>query len=555
MSERAASTGRGLAVLLALAVLAELAAWFLGGGAGTATFAWYRISAHAGTGGLLACALAGLAAATLAWAALRSRPQLGTLLQGGSGLGLLAMASLLWRLAYLDLPQAQPDAVIYFVQAQRVALHPLETLLGWPAEVWSGPEAAFHRPFPLVPLIFGLVFRVFGERWAVVQLLMAASAVVLPLAVAWVGRSAGRPGLGLAAGWLALGLPFLQAQTGWLLVDVPLLVLLCLAWGAMLRARSPLGVALALLACAPALASKASAGLFLLGPLAALLTQRHLARRWMLPLLALLGLGILAWLHPPRLREDPSTWIEAVWATMLQLRPALWLLAMPALGSRQPMVRQASAVLLALPVLVLWAPPEHAARYALPLGLALCLLVAGTLRRFPWAIPGLVASGLALSLLGYRPLLVHHQAANLQQAVRILEARQVRSIELWADHPGSEFTPEALAALVDIYASVPVWVGGTLRQGNPDEKRHWWEVYQAPPWHAPDPERPPAEGVLLCLFDARASEFEQGPGAGLVFWEEVSLYRASSELLPQRVRVYLSLGSRGLPGPDPAPAR
>ncbi|MFH1463914.1 MAG: hypothetical protein ABIO70_05990 [Pseudomonadota bacterium] len=523
------------ALSLAAAVALEFGAWAAGGHVGTATFAWFRVQAQAGLGGFGQVVAAGAAAAGIAWWAGRRWP--GRWLPGAVGAVVLSLAALLLHLALLDTPQAQPDTVTYFVAAQRFARAPVHTLLHWPALAWSGPEARFHLPFPAVPLLLGLAFRLFGERWIVVEGWLALTAVTLPLAVAWVGWSAGRPREGLAAGWLALGLPFLQAQTGWLLVDVPLLIALCLAWGALLRVRSGWTLALALLACLPAFATKASAALFLLGPAAALATERlRPPRRWLLPALGLIGLGLLVALHPPRWREEAGTWIEALAAMGLHLRPSLWVLGLGIFAQRERLSRVLAGVLLALPVLVLYAPAEHCARYALPLGVALCIGAAPRLGRA--ATAGLVVAGVALGLLGYRPLLAHNQAVNLRDAARALEARGVRAVEVWSDQPGTNFAPAALAALVDLYVAVPVRFGGALEVGAPEDKRHWWEQYRPPPWHLAQPGEVAPDGVLLALFGAAPDAFEAGPGAGLELLEEVSRYRASSMLLPSRVRLY-----------------
>ncbi len=542
-----ARIGGAPGLLLLLAVGLELASWIQGSSAGTATGAWFRLQAHAGSAGLLAAAGAGAAAAALA-GFLRDR---GLDLTGRVGLALLGLAAALLQLGFLDMPQAQPDTVNYFVYAQRFAREPLGTLLAWPELAWSGDEARFHLPFPLVPLVYGLAFRLLGESWATACGVMGAFAAMLPVAVAWVGHGAGRPRTGLLAGWLSLGVPFLLAQTGWLLVDIPLLVLLCLAWGAMLRARGGRGLALALLACLPALATKASASLFLLGPAAALITERlRIARRWTLLALGLGGLGLLVWVHPPRWREDPLTWIEAALAAGVHLRPALWLLALPALLALERLPRVCAGVVLALPVIALYAPPEHAARYALPIGLALCLAAAEPLRRFVPAAAGLVVSGLVLAFIGYRPLLVHNQALNLQVAAQRLEARGVEAIELWSDQPDTNFAPPALAALVDIYVGVPVRFGGALRVGEPDDKRHWWEHYRPPPWHLAAPGEPPPDGVLLCLFGADAEAFEAGEGRQLELIEQVSIYRSSSTMLPSAVRLYRRPEGGAAPAPE-----
>ena len=148
-----------------------------------------------------------------------------------------------------------------------------------------------------------------------------------------------------------------------------------------------------------------------------------------------------------------------------------------------------------------------------------------------------------LLLVGYRPLVVHNQAVNLQQAVRRLQGMGVSSIEVWSHQPDTNFEPAALAALTDYYATVPVRFGGSLGQAQPEDKRHWWEFYQAPPWHLARHEPDPAPGALLCLYGAGRETFEQGPGADWQHVETVSRYRASSWLLPREVALY-----RGVPG-------
>ena len=186
------------------------------------------------------------------------------------------------------------------------------------------------------------------------------------------------------------------------------------------------------------------------------------------------------------------------------------------------------------PAVLLYAPPEHAARYLLPLLLPLLTAAALTLRTAPAALAALVVSGQVISVLGYRPVAVHHQAANLQQAARAAEAAGAQRIAVWSDQPDSTFPPAALTALVDYYVSVPVTVGGALSLGEPGTKARWWEVYQPPPWHT-DPA--PADVALLCLFDTSPARFE----AAHPRWQRtgsVSLYRGSSWLLPREVVIY-----------------
>lgn len=531
-----------LLLLVVAAVAAELLAWALAGGTGTTTFAWFRVAAHAGNGGLLAAALAGLlAGGTVALLRRRRAPPPEPLADGPFtvGLGLLVLAAVAVHLPWSGMAQAQPDSANYFVLAQAVARDPVGSLLHWKALAWDTAQGRFHHPFPLVPVTLGLAFRAMGEHPGAVSLVMGFFAVLVPVATALAGAAGGRPRAGLAAGLVVLGIPFVQAQGGWLLVDLALAGLVALAWAALLRLRGPGGWVLVLGIGALAAATKVSAPVFLLGPAAAVLLEGR-PRRWFWGAAAA-GLALLAVVHPPRLREEAETWLEAVAVMGVHLRPSLWVLALGVLAARDRLERVVIGGLLALPVLVLYAPPEHVARYALPLAPALAL--AATWRsagRAPLTA-GLLASGLVLGFLGYRPLVVHHQAENLRGAVARLEASGVTGIQVWADQPESGFGAGPLAALVDLYATVPVAVGEDLARAGPEKKRHWWEVWEPPPWHeAPLPE---GSGALLCLFGAGPESFEAGPGAGRPHLETVSRYRLSSFLLPKEVAIYGAAGA------------
>jgi hypothetical protein len=130
-----------------------------------------------------------------------------------------------------------------------------------------------------------------------------------------------------------------------------------------------------------------------------------------------------------------------------------------------------------------------------------------------------------LLLGGYRPVVVHHQAENVRLATRALVAGGATAIEVWSCTDAG-FGAEALAAIVDFDAAVPVRVGGTLAGPPPGPKRYWWEHVVAPPWRAPGP----ADAAL-------AGDCDEGlPG-----WEETgrfSPYRGSSLLLPREVVTY-----------------
>lgn len=500
-------------MMLALALLAEVAGWLGGAANRTETYAWFRVQAHLGPSGFAFALVTGLA--LVAWRARWIPP---------AWLGALCVHAVFW-----DVAQAQPDAATWFTNAQRVARAPLEVLTAWPAHAWVGEEARFHKPFPLVPAVYGLAFRLFGESDRVVSIVLAGWVVALPLAVTWAARAAGPadPDTHRAArlsGWLVVALPLLQGQSGWLLADLPLCVTLAVAWGALLRVRRPRDAAWAALAALPAAATKVTGiGFVALAALALALPLPALLGAVALGGLALLGIS------PPRVRPG-GDYVAAALALALHLRSAAWIGAVPALRAGDRVGRLLLGALLAVPVIVAYSPVEHTPRYALPVGIAFALALP---RAAPVVARFLVGSGLVLIVAGYAPVARLNQAVNLQEATRALVARGVTAIEVVADVPGTTFPPAALAALVDLYAPVPVRTGPALRQGPPERKRRWWEFVAPPPWRAPGE----ANGLILCLYGADASRFEaENPGWARV--GTISRFRASSLLLPREVVLY-----------------
>jgi len=520
-------------LLAGLAVLCEALAFVSAQDIGTTDFAWFRITAHLGAGGVLGVVLAALLGAAAAERLARRRLTRRTLTRG---LAILAAAAVLIHLPFTDLPQGQPDTSSYFTYAQRFARAPLQTALDWPALAWQGREADFHRVFPLVPLVTGMAMAILGEAPWVCELVMAGWAVALPLSIAAAGARMGHPREGLWAGWLTLGVPFGLAQSGWLLVDVPLAALTAITW-ALLWGTRPL---LALAGAAAALTAKVSAGLFLIGPFVMRLLG-DTRRRLLLAPAGLLGLGALLLVRPPRMREDAGTWAEAALAVGLHLRPGLLVMALPALALGHRLHRLWAAVGAAIVAIVLYAPAAHAPRYAVPLIGALCLGASVGIARVPALGGALIGSGLALALGGYRPILVYHQAENLRAAVATLESSGVPAIGVYGDLPGTSLPAAVVAGLVDHAARVPVRLGGDLTPPAVDPKRHWWEFTTPPPWRL-EPIRP-EDGVLLLIDGtprtAAIAAFGASPeGAARPLLATIDDYRGSGLLLPEVVAVF-----------------
>lgn len=566
------TAGAGRVLAVAGAVVAEALVWELGRYTTTESFAWFRVAAHLGSAGALVAFVCGgiLAALAARFGADGDGQAPSSRSRWFGAVGLLAGAALV-HAPFVGVAQAQPDAVSWYVVAQRIAQSPWRLWAHWPREVWGSPEGAFHHHLPLVPSVLGMVLR-----WAPAvvppgagaadlgpgpgEAVMTAWALALPFAGVWALRGLAptvAPARFWLAGWLLLAFPLLQAHSGWLLADLPTCVMVMGAWGALARVR-PGGRAraggLAALAVLLALATKVTAAGYLLGPVVLVVSRAAPIRRgyvgWVALGLAFLGVAAL---RPPHL--EAWSWAPSVAAALVvQVRPLLLvgagMLAWGAWrrrgGAGSVGEWLAAVALFAVPMVLLYAPMEHAPRYGLPLGCALALATAAIA---PRALGGyLVGSGLVLLMGGYLPIVRYNQAANLQEATAAVEAAGATRLVVYADAPQSSFPVDGLAALVDWYSPLPVVAGDALALAPPGPRPHWWEVFVGPAWLHAEPGAAAPDGALLCLYGTGPERFE----AAHPEWARmgrVARYQASSFLLPREVVYYRPNLSGELPIP------
>lgn len=407
-------------------------------------------------------------------------------------------------------PQSAIDTALYAEHALRGAREGLFRLLWqWPTRVWGAADET-HRHMPLVPLVYAAVMAL-GLPW---RLANAAWSGLLAFAAHRLG--------GPRAAVLLLGVPFLWAQSGLFLVDVPAAAMVALAL-ANLDARRPAAAGLALLV-------KSSVGAFLLGPALALALRPWESRR---RAAILGGIGALALValfgavgHHLR---PPMSYVSAARSLFVQLTP--WILAPAVLGLFAMERRRAwllAAGLAAAIVLLRYAPAGHIARYALPLVPILCAAAAAAMG--DRAANAVAAFGLVLGLAAYRPLAWHHQAANLDMAVRAIP-EDARGVEIVADYQGEGIPPWFLAPIAQLSTPARVVYRGAVTPPKAATGRpvRWWSV------HTPDPYFQEAILVDHRLVVARVGT-PVAPG-----WVLVSVhdrYQGSSFTFPPRVLLF-----------------
>ncbi|MEN8143017.1 MAG: glycosyltransferase family 39 protein, partial [Thermodesulfobacteriota bacterium] len=128
-------------------------------------------------------------------------------------------------------PELLIDSGRYFLQAKYLSTY------GFPRFIreWGGEIGAW-TDLPLIPALYGLLFKVFGESRVVIQAFNTLLFALTVLLTSGIGRILWGRETGYYAGLLLLGMPYLLTQVPLLLVDIPTMFFLTLALFSFIRA-------------------------------------------------------------------------------------------------------------------------------------------------------------------------------------------------------------------------------------------------------------------------------------------------------------------------------
>jgi hypothetical protein len=419
-----------------------------------------------------------------------------------------AAAAPFWRA-----PEVIVDSSRYFTQAKHLELYGL----GYFLAQW-GREIPAWTDLPLIPLVYGLVFRVLGESRACIQALttlLFAGSVVLTHRL---GKTLWDEEVGFTAGAFLLGMPYLLTQVSAMLVDVPTMFFLALAVLAAVKAFREGGtgrILLASLAVALAFFTKYSAWLLLsvlpviwvvhrkAGAARPLRTGAVMAAVSIAIVLAELlprhqvyreQIALLLGYQAPGLRR----WGESFTSTFLfQIHPFVTAAALlsiwVAVGRRD-----GRYAIVLWPVLLLVALRVQRIRYFIPAFPMLALMAAYGLRRIGSGevrrlVAGCaVASSLVVALAGYLPFLEGVSAANVKRAGAYLDTIGEARVEVLTPlPPDPELNPATYVPWLDLYTAKKVVYAYQAPPPPPSERlgasalRFTWE-YRNPGYYAAD---------------------------------------------------------------------
>lgn len=480
--------------------------------------------------------------------------------------GAFGVSTLLW-----PTPEVILDAARHFGQAKSVGLHaPASLLQAWGAEIPAWTD------LPLVPMLYGSVFALFGEERLYLQVLNSLLYAGTVLLTWQIGRALWREEVGLVAAALLLGMPYLLVQVPLTLADVPTMFFVTLATFATLGALRHGGwlrIAAAAAAIALAFFAKYSAWLMLtILPVLALVEARgraaQVARRaaaiaggtaaLVVPVLLSMSALIGAQLALLRDFQVPALggWSESLVSTFLfQSHPFIALAAAASLWLAWRARDGRYAVIAWLPLLML-ALGMRRARYLLPVMPMLALMAAYGLQAIGAAVVRrhvvrcVVASSLAIVFCGFAPFLQRNSAANLQTAGAYLDSLDSEAIEVVAlPQRAARVNPAIVVPLLDLHTAKRLVADGA--HGSPPPElaslplRFTWE-YRHPDFYA-DARRAPGALPVAVVAGEHASDLPPALAQRLARHRLARAFTVSENVFGYQtlVSVYLPEASHG----------
>ncbi len=137
---------------------------------------------------------------------------------------LLFLSSFVIAAAFWREPEVIVDTSRYFAQAKHLEIYGI----GYFISEW-GKDIVVWTDLPLVPFLYGLIFRFLGESRLYIQIFTTLLYSLTLVLTYMIGKTLWDEDTGFYAGLLMLGIPYLFTQVPLMLVDVPTMFFLTLS--------------------------------------------------------------------------------------------------------------------------------------------------------------------------------------------------------------------------------------------------------------------------------------------------------------------------------------
>lgn len=136
----------------------------------------------------------------------------------------LFSAALFSSFPFLNSQEILLDSARYFLQAKYLTEYGFSAFL----QEWGG-EINQWTDLPLIPMIYGILFKIFGEHKLVIEIFNSLLFSLVPVLVYFTGKHLWDNSTGFIAGILILASPYLYTQVSLMLVDIHTMFFLLLA--------------------------------------------------------------------------------------------------------------------------------------------------------------------------------------------------------------------------------------------------------------------------------------------------------------------------------------
>ena len=142
------------------------------------------------------------------------------------------LAAIFWKV-----PEVIVDASRYFTQAKHIKVYGI----GYFFHEW-GRDIMAWTDLPLVPFIYGLIFKFFGEHRLYIQIFTTLLFSLTVVLTYMIGKTLWDKQTGFIGGLLLLGIPYIYSQIPLMLVDIPTMFFLTLSIFTIIQALKQGGI-------------------------------------------------------------------------------------------------------------------------------------------------------------------------------------------------------------------------------------------------------------------------------------------------------------------------
>jgi hypothetical protein len=418
------------------------------------------------------------------------------------------LGAIFWKV-----PEVIIDASRYFTQAKHINEYGMSYFL----DEW-GRDIMAWTDLPLVPFIYGLIFKFFGEYRLYIQIFTTLLFSLTVVLTYMIGKTLWDKQTGFVGGLLLLGIPYLYSQVPLMLVDIPTMFFLTLSIFTIIKALKQGGVGFITISSIALLLtffSKYSTWLWLTVLFIIFMVFLKIApkeifkRGGAIALLSLLlvgaaisfnydvisdQIGLLLNFQRPGLRR----WGESFISTFFfQIHPFITVAALYSIYVAFRKKDLKYAIISYLVLLVIFMQIKRI-RYIIPLFPMFTLMASyglmqirnSEIRRF--IVFCIIISSLVLAYFAYLPFLQTISIVNLKNSGKFLNSLDVANIEVFTlPQEKSVINPAISVPLLDLFTNKRITYGmdidptGVWERVKNSALRFTWE-YKNPPYYMND---------------------------------------------------------------------